>query len=422
MRRLDPLPHDRQITIDLEGQPLSALEGEPAACALLAADEVVLSRSIKYHRPRGAFCLVGECSSCLMRVDGVPNVFTCRTPARPGMRLERQNAYPSAKLDVFSAIDWMFPRGLDHHEMFAGVPVAEAVMAKVARHLAGLGTLPDQVAPRRAQAEALDVPALIVGGGAAGLSAARALEAAGASFLLLERESFLGGLRTDAERGCPPSRWACLQTQALGLYDEQDGRFVLAAQAGAGGPRLLRITARRILLAMGGHAALLPFSGNDLPGVMSGRAAAKLLHRHRLLPGERCVVVGQGDEADALCAALTAAGAQVVARPRAEQLQRAHGRGAVKAVTIAVEGGKRRIDCDALLLATPVSAAFELARQGGAAVRFGERDVFEVEADPDGRTAHPALFVAGELRGPMSRKEAEASGARAALAIARELR
>ena len=62
-----------------------------------------------------------------MRVDGAPNIYTCRVLARAGMRLERQNAYPNAQVDVFRAIDWLFPKGLNHHEMFAGVPVAEQV-------------------------------------------------------------------------------------------------------------------------------------------------------------------------------------------------------------------------------------------------------------------------------------------------------
>jgi sarcosine oxidase subunit alpha len=91
--------------------------------------------------------MAASCSQCLMRVDGLPNRFTCQTPVRAGMRLQRQNAFPSARVDVFASIDWLFPRGLDHHSMFAGVPVADKVMAKVARHLAGLGLLPDTPLP-----------------------------------------------------------------------------------------------------------------------------------------------------------------------------------------------------------------------------------------------------------------------------------
>src|SRR5688572_3114096 len=128
MKRLTNSPRQgRVVTIELDGEPVRAIEGEPAACALLASGERVFARSLKYHRPRGPSCFAAACSNCLMRVDGVPNTFTCKTPVHEGMRLERQNTFPSAKLDVFASIDWMFPKGLDHHEMLAGVPVAEKV-------------------------------------------------------------------------------------------------------------------------------------------------------------------------------------------------------------------------------------------------------------------------------------------------------
>ncbi|MGQ0505743.1 MAG: (2Fe-2S)-binding protein, partial [Myxococcaceae bacterium] len=131
-RRLAGEDKRAKVTFDLEGVEVTGREGESVATALLASGERVFARSVKYHRPRAPFCMTGECSNCLMRVGGLPNVFTCRTPVREGMRVERQNAFPSAKVDVFASIDWVFPRGMDHHEMFAGVPVAEQVMAKVA--------------------------------------------------------------------------------------------------------------------------------------------------------------------------------------------------------------------------------------------------------------------------------------------------
>src|SRR3954447_19305682 len=119
------------ITVDLDGQSIPAVDGEPVACSLVAAGETLFARSVKYHRPRGPYCFAAACSTCLMRVDGVPNVFTCRTPAKEGMRLERQNAFPSARLDLFAATDWMFPGGMNHHELLAGVPIAQEVMQVV---------------------------------------------------------------------------------------------------------------------------------------------------------------------------------------------------------------------------------------------------------------------------------------------------
>src|SRR5687767_13018978 len=109
MPRLDSQGTD--IEVELDGEMIPARAGEPVACSLIAAGHPLFARSIKYHRPRGPYCFAAACSTCLMRVDGVPNIFTCRTPARAGMRLERQNAFPSAELDVFAATDWFFPHG-----------------------------------------------------------------------------------------------------------------------------------------------------------------------------------------------------------------------------------------------------------------------------------------------------------------------
>src|SRR5256885_9156381 len=195
MRRIEGVGQERgqAISVELDGDRVPAFDGEPVALWLLAAGETVFARSIKYHRPRGPYCFAAACSHCLMRVDGVPNIYTCRTPARAGMRLDRQNAYPSVKVDVFRSIDWLFPRGLDHHAMFAGVPVAEQVMAKVARHLPGLGTLPNEAAPPRLPCVTLTTQVAIAGGGASGSTIGSMLAGRGVPFQLIEREDFLGG-------------------------------------------------------------------------------------------------------------------------------------------------------------------------------------------------------------------------------------
>ena len=109
-----------------------------------------------------------------MRIDGKPNLRACMTPAAAGMRVERQNAYPSATLDVFGATDFFFPRGMDHHTLMVDAPrPIHAVMQKVARQLAGLGRLPEETAPIVAS-RSMHTQVLVIGGGPAGLSAATA--------------------------------------------------------------------------------------------------------------------------------------------------------------------------------------------------------------------------------------------------------
>ena len=57
MRRLDRGDSSPTVTLELDGEPIPAREGEPVACALLAAGQQLFSRSVKYHRPRGPFCM-----------------------------------------------------------------------------------------------------------------------------------------------------------------------------------------------------------------------------------------------------------------------------------------------------------------------------------------------------------------------------
>lgn len=78
------------VTITVDGRSIDAVEGEPIAAALLANGIKVLRKTPKRNEPRGVFCGIGRCTDCMMIVDGVPNVRTCITPVKAGMRVETQ--------------------------------------------------------------------------------------------------------------------------------------------------------------------------------------------------------------------------------------------------------------------------------------------------------------------------------------------
>ena len=80
----------KPLNFTFNGEPVTGFEGETIAAALHAAGVKVLGESIFLHRPRGFYCAIGNCSSCLMVVDGVPNVKTCVTELREGMVVETQ--------------------------------------------------------------------------------------------------------------------------------------------------------------------------------------------------------------------------------------------------------------------------------------------------------------------------------------------
>lgn len=80
----------RRVRFIFEGKELFGFEGEPIASALHDAGVHVLRYSIRNHRPQGFFCAIGHCSSCLMEVDGKPNVRVCVEPLVEGMVVKRQ--------------------------------------------------------------------------------------------------------------------------------------------------------------------------------------------------------------------------------------------------------------------------------------------------------------------------------------------
>jgi predicted molibdopterin-dependent oxidoreductase YjgC len=79
-----------EITIFFDGKEIPAKKGEPIAAALLAAGVRVFRETAKRGYPRGIYCGIGRCTDCVMIVDGQPNVRTCVTEVKPGMRVEIQ--------------------------------------------------------------------------------------------------------------------------------------------------------------------------------------------------------------------------------------------------------------------------------------------------------------------------------------------
>ena len=72
------------------GQKFDAYANETIAAALHAAGIRELAESPELHRPRGLFCAIGNCSSCLMVVDGEPNIRVCVVKVKPGMKVQTQ--------------------------------------------------------------------------------------------------------------------------------------------------------------------------------------------------------------------------------------------------------------------------------------------------------------------------------------------
>lgn len=428
MARLPDPRFAADCTIRLDGEAIPARAGESITSALLAAGRPLLSRSAKYHRPRGPFCLAHSCASCLVRVDGAPNVRACATPCRDGLEIQTQNAVGGAAHDLLGVIDLFSPGGIDHHHLATWSQLANRVAVKASRQLAGLGLLPDRPPAPWPPAAEERFDALVVGSGPAGLGAAEALARAGSRVLLVEQERALGGrlrCRLDLP-GDPPAGWAgevagevargggraLTRAGVLGLW--RDGAEALAALEVRGEPaRLLVARAPRVVLACGTWAQPPLFPGNDLPGVHGARGLTVALAEDGVVPGERAAVLGRGPEAEAVAARLSAGGMAVTL---VAEVTRA--RGGRRLAAVELPDG-RRVRCDTLAAATPRMPAAELAREAGARLELDpSTGGFRVGPGPEGAIGG-GVFAAGEVCGPCSAAEAALAGRRAGEAAAR---
>jgi len=83
----------KKIEIIVNEKSMYAYEGETIAAALIASGYRGFSYTHRFNSPRGFFCGIGQCTSCSMIVNGVPNVRTCVTKVEEGMIIETQYGY-----------------------------------------------------------------------------------------------------------------------------------------------------------------------------------------------------------------------------------------------------------------------------------------------------------------------------------------
>lgn len=325
----------------------------------------------------------GACDGCLARIDGEPNVMTCLTPARDGMTVDSQNTLGSRDVDLLRVTDWFFPQGVNPHELLAGIPGAQTVMQAFARRVAGLGLLPGAVVKPRS-AERRRVDALVIGAGPAGMAVSAALSSKSRAVEVVDDAIHAGGsvraLGPDAR-----AQWAEVEAPFRAAVARGDIRMRSSTVAGGfyGEDILLVgkrgaevVTVRDVVVAPGAHDGIGLFEGNDVPGVMSARAAGLLL-REGIIVGKRVVIALSAQEDDTsfgepVARALRDASSAEVIVVRSP-VQGVRGTGRVRGVVVTEGDGTREIAADALLVDVPRAPAYELCAQAGARLEHEAR-------------------------------------------------
>ena len=419
----------RPIAFRFDGRTVVAREGETIAAALAAVGEVVLRRTAS-GAPRGLHCGMGACYDCVVIVDGCGLQRACLTKAAHGM-------------DVTGA--------------------ASCAPAPLAERPSG-----------RAGERRCDV--LVVGGGPAGLAAAIAAAEAGASVILLDERDALGG---QYAKPLAPSQVAVrpdtqhrigaeLATRARAArVVHEPGSVVWEAFAPDEVAALVRgvnavFRPKALILATGAHERPVAVPGWTLPGVMTTGGLQGLARSHRVSPGRRVLVAGNGPLNLQLACELVEGGARVVAvveaaaRPglgllrdlaslaRAPDLLRDgawslarlaaarvpvlwasrvrafEGDGRVQAAIVTGPSGTRRLRVDAVAMNQGFVPESGLARMLGA--RHQTRDGrLETVTDAEGATSVPRVFAVGDGAAFGGARAALAGGRLSGLAVARSL-
>lgn len=324
---------DRATPIEFQfnGKRYTGFLGDTVVSALWAAGTRVVSRSFKYHRRRAPFAMTAGDTNCLLRIDDEANVRGGTRLIEPGMQVRSQNAWPSLNADILSVTSLasrFMPAGF-YYRTFMRPKALWPVYENVLRHAAGLGYVTQDVPEVYCDKKYEFADVLVVGGGPAGMSAALSAAGAGARVLLLEENPYLGGhlsygrqtVETPegdtlaahelAERlsqrvHAHPNITVELETYAFGVYDDL---WVGAAKRDT---RLLKIRARSLVVANGAFERPLVFENNDLPGIILGSAAQRLMHLYGTVPGRRAVVLSANNDGLQVALDLQAAGVEVV--------------------------------------------------------------------------------------------------------------
>jgi NADPH-dependent 2,4-dienoyl-CoA reductase/sulfur reductase-like enzyme len=319
---------------------------------------------------------------------------------------------------------------------------------------------------------------LIIGGGAAGLSAAATAGELGLAVALVDERPAPGGnfyagiagpvadpvLGADHAKGAAllaRARAAEIDSATMAWRVDQDGQtFVLGA---VGETR--RIAAKRVLIATGAMERPVPIPGSVLPGVMYAGAAQLMLKSAALVPRGRVVLVGSGPLLLLLARQLLALGvrpaALVETSPRIGMgqtlrqlpaalnapgllvkglgLQRAikaagipwfkcatgvsvNGHNYAESVVFSDDRGRHEIAADLVLLHDGVIPNDHVTRHLGCAERWNpSQHAFAPVVDTWGETSRPGIFAAGDCTGIWGARAAELAGEIAAVQIAHQL-
>ena len=318
------IDRNQPLRFTWNGKPCVGYAGDTIASAIAAGGNRVMSRSMKYHRPRGLLTADYWDPNAFVQVGDEPNVRSGHRLLTEGIEVSPQNVWPSLDYDLKSA-NQLVGRFLSpgfYYKTFIHPQKLWPAYEKVLSQFAPGGTVDYESTSAYFDKRYTHPDVVVAGGGPAGLAAAAAAARAGATVMVVEHEHHLGGhLRygTDQDRALADQLERdvrelgveiLIDSTVTGRYEDNWLGIVQRSHPIAS-ERLIKARAKTLVVAAGLIERPYVFAGNDRPGVMLASAARRLINMYAVKPGEKAVVFTANASGDQTVDDLRRAGVEI---------------------------------------------------------------------------------------------------------------
>ena len=322
-----------KIAFKFNNKTYYGFKGDTLASALLSNDVHLVGRSFKYHRPRGIMTAGSEEPSAIVQVNNntaitEPNVRATEIEIYDGLEATSQNCWPSVNFDIGGInnfISPLLPAGF-YYKTFMWPANFWEKYEFLIRHSAGLGKSPTEPDPDIYEHKYVHCDVLVIGAGVAGILAAKTAAKNELKTLLLDEKNELGGstIYQDTNHikinNQNSSIWLENEINDLKKIDNLKikTRTSVAAYHGYNyllarenltehlphsnkrnkvRQRLLKIRAKKVIVATGALERPLIFNNNDRPGIMLASAVKKYADYYGVATGQKNIFFTNNDTA-----------------------------------------------------------------------------------------------------------------------------